>query len=161
MKLFNDAPYLFLRMSNFNDNDFINEHSKIIKDNGYVWVLKMGRKINKEYLKEIIKNQTGLIIKKPSRSDNRLFYCKLESIDYDNSNLFPDYYYDFLSYNGYKLSDLNNNSSWFKISEISLIPNDIIDNFVVSKNENDLKSAALNSRTPYIFCKYIEKGSDK
>lgn len=160
MKIKNNQKFLFLRMSNFQNFDFFEEHNKIIEEKGYVWILKMGRKIDKNYLKELIKNDSGIIIKKPSRLDDRLFYCKLESIDYDNSSIFPDYYYDYLTYNGYKVSDLtNNNSCWFKISEISLIPESIADSLVVSKNNNSLKNAAINSRTPYIFCNYL-KGSE-
>ena len=160
MNIKNNQKFLFLRTSNFNNFDFIEEHNKIIKNNGYVWILKTGRKIDPNYLRELINEDSGIIIKKSSRTDDRLFYCKLESIDYDNSNVFPDYYFDYLTYNGFRINDINrNNSCWFKISNISLIPNDIAEKLVVSKNNNKLKNAATNSRTPYIFCSYL-KGSE-
>lgn len=160
MKLNDNQQFLFLRMSNFENYDFIEEHKKIIEEKGYVWILKTGRKIDRNFLNDLIKENSGLIIKKPSRTDDRLFFCKLESIDYDNSNIFPEYYYDFLTYQGFKITDINrNNSCWFKISEITLISDKEAEKLVVLKNNNSLKNAAVNSRTPYIFCKYNE-GSD-
>ena len=160
MEFKNNQQFLFLRMSNFDKYDFIDEHTKIINEHGYVWILKTGRKIDKKYLKELIKSESGIIIKKPSRTDDKLYYCKLENIDYDNSEMFPEYYYDFLTYNGFKISDINHdNSCWFKISSITPIPSDITKDLVVTKNNNSLLNAAINSRAPYIFCKYL-KGSE-
>ena len=153
MNLKEDTPLLFLRLGSFMGFDTIDEHRKVINDKGFVWMLKIGRKINESYLEDIIKNNAGIILKKSSKNDKKLYYAKLDSINYDNSNVFPEYYYDFLSEYGYKISDLNkSNCNWFKVTDIYELNSSESNKIIVSKNGKSLEESAANSRTPYIFC---------
>lgn len=156
MILKRNTPVLFLRLSNFKNNDFVLEHKKIILNNGMTWMLKLGRKIDKKYLEEIIKCNSGLIIKESGKENFNFYFCKLESIKYDNSSIFPEYYYDYLEDQYYDLDYAIKEGNWFKITEIIKIDEYDVDKFIISSTKTPLKRLAINSRAPYSFCETID-----
>ena len=68
MTIESNTPMLLFRFSNFGKYKFIDEHINIIRENGYVWMLKMGRKSNIDKLK-LIKKAGGWIILREPKAD--------------------------------------------------------------------------------------------
>lgn len=146
------TPILFLRLSNYKGNNFVIEHKKIIKENKFTWMLKLGRKIDKSYLKKVIECNSGIIIKESGKTNYNFYFCKLESVNYDDSLVFPEYYYDYLNNQFFDIDYAQKEGNWFKITSISKIEEKDIDKIVISSKKTALKNLAINSRAAYAFC---------
>src|SRR5574344_701060 len=84
---------LLLKTKKYQKYDFFEEHEKFINDNKYVWLMKTGRKIKDDYLKEIMKTNGGLILKTPGRENYELYFCELVDVDANNvDGVYPKYY---------------------------------------------------------------------
>ena len=60
-----DTEMLLFRFSNYKRYLFIEEHISILHDNGYVWMLKLGRRSNINKIKSISDNGGWLILREP------------------------------------------------------------------------------------------------
>lgn len=155
-----ETPHLFLRLNNYNGYDFIKEHKNCIDKNGYVWLLKVGKTINRDFIKSIIEKNGGIILKSSAKDGNKFYYCNL--LDYeipknDKEFIFPEYYKEFFDYEGYNLNDLKNTGYWFKISEIKEIDRKIVDSFVICNGKKPMLDVALYTRVVHM---YIENSKE-
>lgn len=116
MKIKKNTNNIFVRLVDYNKNDYLEEHLKIFSKNGYVWLLKMGKNVSPDFLNEVIKNNGGLIIKKTAKNGNDFYFCKFESNKYDESTVYPEYYNEI--FNEYATSNKSSLGTWFKITEM-------------------------------------------
>lgn len=150
------TPNLFLRLTNFKEYDYINEHKKCLENNGFVWILKVGKFIDKEFLESIIKNGGGIILKTPKRTDNKYYFCKLESYrPYNEKIVFPDYYKEYLESEGLDLNTTLRNENWLKISSMIELSDSQAEKFVTIKSQNKVVNC-VRSRAVFM---YIENSS--
>lgn len=150
-----ETPHLFLRIGDYEHYDYIDEHMKVYKQYGYVWLLKIGKTINKEYLKSIIEKKGGILLKKPAKKGNQFYYADLISIDIncDKDIKYPSYYDEYLYYEGFNLDDVKKNGYWFKITNIRKIDNDIVSKFIINSNNKSMIDYALNTRVVHMYIK--------
>lgn len=157
MKIDKKKPHLFIRINNYDNYDYILEHKKVIERNGFTWILKIGKTINKDFIESLVKEKTGIIIKSSKKLGNKFYYCKVEDVDPHNKKLiYPDYYEDYFWYEGYNLEDLVDNGYWFKITTMTEIPKNIVDKFVIIKSQKPLYDCATETRVVHM---YIENNS--
>ena len=158
MKIKKDTPHLFIRLNNYEHFNFIDEHKKCLEDKGYVWILKIGKTINRNYINDIIESGGGLIIKSTKKDGNQFYLCRVLSAnpEDDKELYYPEYYNELFYYEGYNLNDLKRNAYWFKIDSMIPIDYNIVDKFVVGKFNKRLTSLALETRVVHMYTKNKE-----
>lgn len=140
MKIKKDVPCIFIRLVDYNKNNFIEEHIKAFKKKGYVWLLKMGKPTKDSFMKEVLKSGGGLITKATARNGNQFYYCEVESCTPDDSLYYPDYYKEIFENGFYTESDITKIGSWFKIKSINPLSDKQVDNFkTISTNRSLLE----------------------
>lgn len=152
-KIKKDTPHIFLRIGDYLDYDYIDEHKKIDKEYGSVWMLKIGKTINKKYLDSIIETNGGVILKKSIKKGNQFYYADLISVDILNEKdiHYPKYYDEYLYYEGYRLEDILQSGYWFKLKNIREIDDDIVNKFIVNSNKKPMYSFATNTRVVHMY----------
>ena len=154
-----ETPHLFIRLNNYENFNYIEEHKKCLEEKGYVWMLKIGKTINKNYINEVIKSGGGLIIKSSKKEGNQFYFCSILSIEpNDDKKLFyPKYYDELFYYEGYKLETLKEEAYWFKINSMIPIEHSIVDKFVVGKENKRLTDLAIETRVVHMYTKNKEE----
>ena len=151
-KVLKDTPHIFIRLNDFEGNNYIEEHIKVEKKYGYTWLLKVGKTINKNYLNEIIEKKGGIILKSSVKRGNQFYYCDLMSIDPTNEELvYPDYYNEYFVYGGYENSNIKEIGYWFKIKNIREISDDLVSNFVINKGGKQMMDCAKFTRVVHMY----------
>lgn len=140
-----ETPCLFLRIPSFYRNlDVIEEHLKVYKEKKEVWIMKMGKKPNEDFIKEIINKNGGIIFKKASKFGNNFYFGKLTSIRPNENNIvYPDYYNEIFNNMNRSLNVSFDDSVWFKVTDICELTKEEVDNFV-TKKETSLYDAATH-----------------
>lgn len=153
------TPHLFLRLNNFEEYNFIDEHKKLIESKGYVWLLKIGKTINQEFVKKIIEEGGGIILKSSAKNGNKFYYCDLLSNDINSENkiVYPEYYNEFFEYEAYNLEDLKKTGYWFKITNMRDITEDEVYKFRICKSHKPMLDSALYTRVVHM---YVENDRD-
>ena len=159
MKIKKETPHLFIRLNNYENYDFIEEHRKSLEKNGHVWILKIGKTMNRDYIDKVIKENGGLIIKSTKSKGNQFYYCKVISADPNSETelKYPSYYDEYLYYEGYDIEQLKKNAYWFKIVSMIPIEYSTVDKFVVGKFNKKLTGLALETRVVHMYTKNREE----
>lgn len=149
-----ETPHLFLRLNNFENYNFIEEHKKVMDKYGYVWLLKIGKTINQEFVKKVIAEKGGIILKSSVKDGNKFYYCDLlsnEVPENDKELIYPNYYNEFFEYEAYNLEDLKKSGYWFKIANMREITEDDVYNFRICKGHKPMLDCALYSRVVHMY----------
>jgi len=137
-----DSPCLFLRLVDFKKNNFIQEHIKTLNSKKCVWLLKMGRPIKKEFIKNIIEQNGVLILKETARNGNKFYCCKISSNDpFSEKLIYPDYYNDLFEENSF--TNIENLGNWFKITQIKELSDKDVKAFVTNTTGKDLYECGM------------------
>ncbi len=151
MKINKEKPCLFIRLTNYEDYSFIKEHEKVIKEKGHVWILKIGQKVNPQYLSKVLEEHGLLIMKTPAKEGHKFYACELKDIDPNNIDIYPEYYNDFLYYNGYDIETFKEVGYWFKIDEMKEIPDSTVEKFEVSSTKSNLLKVGKETRVVQMY----------
>lgn len=157
MKINKDRPCLFIRLTNYEDYSFIKEHEKVIKEKGHVWILKIGQKVNPTYLKKVIEEHGLLIMKTPAKEGHKFYACELKDIEPKNIDVYPDYYKEFLYFNGFDLDTFKEVGYWFMVEKMKHISDDIVEKFLVSSTKSNLLKVGKETRVVQM---YVEPKED-
>ena len=127
---------LLLRYNNYKKTDFIEEHNKVTAENGYVWLLKTGRKLVEKNLQKVMDESSVLLLKAPKSSGGRLFYARIIEYRYgkqEQEKKSPEYYKELVDDD--KLWQIDSlEGTWFKISKIEALDETIMDKLVLISN---------------------------
>ena len=138
-----DTPCLFIRLGDYNKNDFLEEHLKTLKEKGEVWLLKMGKPVKENFIKYVAEQKGGLILKSTSKHGNKFYYCIFEPDDFMDKKIFPDYYNDIFNDNYYFKSNLSELETWFKIKKIIYLNNEQVEKFKTISTDRSLYECGL------------------
>ena len=156
MNIKKNTPCLFLRIPAYTRSlDVVGKHVEKFNKENDLWILKMGKKPDEKYLKEIIEKDGGLIIKSQSKFNNKYYFCKLESINPLNSiNMsYPDYYNEIFDNMGLNIEDTFNDSIWFNVSSMVEVSDNLIRNFYTAKEKNLYECASHLFQVSYMYVK--------
>ena len=156
MKLKEKTPCLFLKLANYKKYDYIEEHQKTLNENGSVWILKIGREINKEFIRSIIEKDGGIILKTPARINNKYYYCKLINNKPTKEIVYPKYYDEYLKYEGYNFEDTLKNENWFEIDSMEEMDPEDVEKIVIIKTQNKIVDC-LKSRAVFMYVENCEE----
>lgn len=143
-----NAEMLLFRYSEFKHYDFIKEHKAVLAKNGYVWMLKSGRKSNPDKLSSIIEQGGWLILKQPKNAGGKYYICQFDAVqEYEPADKsYPDYYKEFVS-------ERLTNEQWFRLISINEMPDIEVDKIVLCKNENKVIDIIGTTMTSVMFVK--------
>mgnify|MGYP000911594202 CR=1 FL=1 len=155
MKLKKGTKGLFLKISDYKNYNYAKEHFECYEKNKFVWMLKMGRIINKDTINELIKNDGVLIIKSTVKNGNQFYLCKIEKYDLDENFIYPQYYNELFKNEYYDLEDLKRNNTWIKINYMKPIDMTIVDKFITSSSKRPLREGCMY-RVSHIYIESID-----
>ena len=157
MRIEASKKMLVVRYNTYNNYDFIQEHTKLIDKNGYVWIYKVGKEIPNSSLKEVFNESKKIIFKAPKKDGGSYYLASLQ--EYNNGmpptdGNYPSYYLEMKDIE--LLSGLN--GTWFKITQIVLLSPKDIELLYLCRNNKSLDEIVNSTRTSIL---YVYSAKDK
>lgn len=136
---------LLFRFSNYKSTDFIKEHLQILNKDGFVWMLKLGRRSNIRKIEQIIADGGYMVLKAPKSVGGQYYIAKLYEVTETAPAVgYPQYYSDFIY-------DQYGDEQWFKLGDIHEMPMESVDSLVLEKNRNKVDIVISQTRTSVMF----------
>ncbi len=150
---------LLFRYKNYRHNEFINEHLSVLDDNGYVWLLKVGKRTSVSKLHSIIDSGGWMLLRAPKANKGECYLAKYEEISEENPKdaIYPEYYHEILAANydddtfGYEPS-----YQWFKIVFLERLDEKYKNVFILEKTGKNINEVISTTRTAVMFIKPTE-----
>lgn len=151
MKLKQETPMMLFRYNNYQKKDFIMEHKQVIKENGFVWMLKSGKKSSVDKIKCVMENGGYILLKAPKSDGGTLYIAKCIEFSENNpeASYYPKYYRDILEESHYSYRETF--SQWFKIKSIKKLDTEILKKFVLIKGKKSVDDLLSNCMTAVMF----------
>ena len=133
-----------LRFSNVfaPEDGTINEHNKLINENGYVWYGKLGTPISEKTSNIILKNDNPRILLIESGHSNRYWADIVEiSRERPDDSEYPEYYRD-------KTSSIK---TWFKIAHLYQADKQILGHCTVKSSGRPLSEVSKGSMSSFFL----------
>ena len=148
-----NTEMLLFRFSNYGKNSFINEHRNVLNENGYVWMLKLGKRSSVEKIKAIIKNGGWLVLRSPKADGSISYLAKFSEISEEDpiDPIYPEYYDEILDEDDEDFYNPNAVYQWFKIERIEELSEDDAESLVVSKTGKKVNEVIGTTRTAVMF----------
>lgn len=148
----NDSAVIVLRFNEFDGHDFIQEHKSIIREKGFVWMLKMGRRPSADRLASAINQSQKIVLCSPRKTGYKMYLCN--AVDYyignareDISSNVPEYYNKIKRKNNIRVLG----GTWFKITSISEMSEDLRSCIYLISNNRKLEDVIKETRTAVIY----------
>lgn len=149
----NKEKLVVIRVSSYQQFNFIEEHQKVLNKKGTVWMLKLGKLIPRTSLDEIINGKRTIILRAPKKAGGDLYLCNVLEVSYaepSDSSLCPKYYEEMKnsciwdSFEG----------TWFLLDSIKRIDEKYYPHFKLLKNDKYLMDVLNETRTSvlYVYC---------
>ena len=95
---------LLCRVYDYKYYSFIEEHQKVLQENGECWILKSGKKISPARMKDVLNESGFIVLKTPKSGTDKFYLCKIAQMTYNKpigNKLFPKYYEQYMQENGW------------------------------------------------------------
>lgn len=138
---------LVLRVNDYGNIKFIDEHIKEYKKTGFVWMLKIGRALAEKSIKRVMESGGCLLLKEPKKDGGRYYYCEITDIKQGKAREeynFPDYYSQFNS-------AIPLDGTWLKIKGIVPLAESVLPNFELVKGGKKMTEIVNSTRSPILF----------
>lgn len=150
MKIEASKKMLVIRYNNYNNFNFIKEHTKLIDEKGYVWVYKVGKMIPNSSLESVLDESGKIIFKAPKKDGGNYYLASFQG--YSNGippidRNYPEYYSEML--NMELISNLK--GTWLKISKIVLLQKEEVEMLYLCKNDKSLVEIVNSTRTSILY----------
>lgn len=149
-------------MNMFQKYDFVTEHKKIIDENNYVWMLKLGKKISIKKLDEVLNSDGGIVLKFDEKHGGAFYYCHI--CDYvvgkpTAEMIYPTYYSemidDYKSKN-YYFEDYSLEGTWFKMDSFVELKRSDVEKLHLVLNDKSVLKVLGETRTTVMYIFYKE-----
>ena len=125
----------------------ISAHQQIIDDIGFVWYGKLGNRLSKNAILDIMNNENPrILLINSGKSDRYWAYVTEISFDVPDINCIPEYY----------RNARDKFSTWFKINSFEKASKDVMSKCIVSSSKMKLGEVSKHSLSPYYKIEYIE-----
>lgn len=152
MKIEKDKKMLLFRYNNYKKTNFITAHEEVLKENGYVWMLKMGKKSSVEKINKVL-NEGGYLVLRGPKADGSVSYitrftemCDNEPKDF----AYPEYYDTFLSGEDSFQFD-STSKQWFKLNMIKPLNEKEVDKLILAQNGKKVNELIATTMTAFMF----------
>lgn len=148
-----NTEMLLFRFSNYGKHSFINEHRNVLNGNGYVWMLKLGKRSSVEKIKAIIKNGGWLVLRSPKADGSISYLAKFSEISEEEpfDPIYPEYYDEILDAEDEDFYNPTAVYQWFKLERIEELSEDAAESLVVSKTGKKVNEVIGTTRTAVMF----------
>lgn len=144
---------LLFRFRDFGKYDFIDTHREFIEKNGYVWLLKIGKKTSSERLSEIQREGGWMILRSPKADGGKSYVVKFVSFTEEtpNDGMFPEYYEEVINSEDFWEATCQ----WFKIDRIISLSDEFSKTLVMAKTQKPIDEVIGATRTAVMFVKNV------
>lgn len=158
MTINENTEMLLFRFSNYRKNAFIKEHQEVLEENGYTWMLKIGKRssISKLYA---IKKEGGWIILRSPKADGSVSYiARFTDIKEEEpeDSIYPRYYNEIFENEDEDYYSTKAVYQWFKIDKLVKLADTDVKSLVVSKSGKTVNEVIGTTRTAVMFIKNDE-----
>lgn len=156
MKIKKNTNMLLFRFGNYKKNDFIESHMKVIDKDGYVWLLKLGKRTSIDRLNEILNAGGWIVLRSPKADGSKSYIARFSEFSEEEPSdmIYPSYYNDILgddSDDGYY--EGSRVCQWFRVDMIKPIEETSV--FIMSKTGKAVDEVIETTRTAVMFVKNI------
>ncbi len=141
-----NTPMFLIRFNLLGITDAIERHIYLLNENGYVWLMKRGRKAVDAKLNRVLCNGGFLVLKEPKNSGDRYFLCTIDAYQNskpDENDMWPEYYNKY-SYNAER-------TQWFRIRKMRPLETNEINSIVFDSNNERVTSVINHTSTAFMF----------
>ena len=155
-----NTQMLLFRFRDYKNTDFINEHLEIIHKEGYVWMLKVGKKTSESKLQQILNDGGWLILRSPKSDGSKMYIAHFTAFQCEEPGdmVYPTYYSDIINQDGdseyYSESAVQ---QWFRLEKIIPLSETTYPCFVLSKTAAAIDDVIKTTRTAVMFVSNKEK----
>ena len=156
MGIAKNQKMLLLRYNEYRKYDFIKEHSAILRQNGYVWLLKVGKSLPDKSVDSIMKCGGWIVFRGPKARGGRLYiaHCREYFNGLPDGNMkYPRYYEEMIEdEDTWFVDDLY--GTWFCIDYLEERTLDISSHLFLLSNQKSVIDVlnATRSSVMYVFC---------
>ena len=148
-----DTQMMLFRYSNYKHHKFIEELANIIREEGYVWMLKLGRKSDPKKLEKIIDNGGWLVLRAPKSDGGVSYLAKFtevrDSAPEDSKS--PDYYDEIFSGKDNSMFFDESSQQWFRLEYLTELKDDGAASLTISKTGKKVDEVISTTRTVVMF----------
>lgn len=143
---------MLFRFSNYKRYKFIEEHEKIIKGKGYVWMLKNGKRSSIQKIKDVQDQGGWLILRSPKADGGVGFLAHFTEISENDPKdaVVPTYYSELLNDENLDMN-YGGKHQWFKIDSIKHLNSEISENLILNTSGNRVADVIDTTRTAVMF----------
>ena len=155
MQIKANQKMLLLRYSNYKKYNFIEEHVKTLAEKGTVWMLKIGKNIPENKLKDIYDEGGVLVLRSPKADGSKYYKIEVRSCLNGDPNcemVYPDYYEDMLDDEDMWGMDTMD-GTWFEVSSIKELPDGASSHFWLISNGKKVEDVLSSTRSSMIYIK--------
>ena len=157
MKISKNTEMLLFRYKSYAKNEFIQAHQDVLSANGYVWMLKVGKRTSLSKIEKVLESGGWLILRSPKSEGGKSYIAHFDEVSENQpQEVYPQYYNDILS-DEENLYFENLTYQWFKISSINELPESCANELLMSNSEKKVKDVIDTTRTAVM---YIKNGVD-
>ena len=150
-----NALILVMRVNDYKDHQFFKDHDCVMKDVGYVWMLKVGKRIPELRMQDVLKGGGHVIFRGSKASGGKYYYAHVEEVKYgtpDVSMVFPEYYCSMVSDPSlWTLDSLD--GTWLKLTSLQEMRSELIQNIKLISNGKSVDEAMKSSMTSFVYAK--------
>ncbi len=150
MKIEANKEILVIRFTQYKNVDFIDEHSKIVKEKNSVWILKVGRMIPQKSIERVIGGSKVVVLKAPKKAGGKYYIASIKGYHNGLPKSGFDYpkYYDEMLDSSYEYTL---EGTWICVETIQEIDDSILDHLLMEKNRNRLVDVINSTRTSVLY----------
>lgn len=152
MKIEKNKKMLLFRYNNYKKTDFITAHRDVLNENGYVWMLKIGKKTSVDKIKKVMSDGGYLILRAPKADGSLSYITHFTEISEDEPDDFayPEYYDTFLT--GEDSFQFESSSKqWFKLDMIKQLDEKETDKLILALNGKKVNEVIATTMTAVMF----------
>jgi len=144
---------IVLRINYFEYYDFAEEHNKIAKSDGQVWMLKLGRKISTHRL-DALKDTDGMLVLRSDKKHGGKFFCttlKDYYIGHPQPGMkYPKYYDELIDLYSYS-REVSEEGTWLLVGLIEDMDDSAVDKLVLEKTGEPIKTLLERCSTSCMY----------
>ena len=146
----NDTLMLLFRFSNYKKYNFIEEHKVFLKEKGYVWMMKMGKKTSVDKLSKIKAQGGYIVLKSPIADGNRYYIGQFEDFQDEMPNdkvHMPQYYSEILE----DIMFYDSPAQYFKLTNLQPLGDNDEDALRLEKSGKKVVDVINETRTAVMY----------
>ena len=148
-----NTEMILFRFSNYKKQSFIGAHLAVLEKEGYVWMLKFGRKTDHKKLQAIIQSGGWLVLHAPKADGGRSYLAQFTEVQEDNpvDMVFPGYYKELFESPDDRFCLEESSRQWFRLVSLKPMHNDEVASLAISKTGKRVEDVIKVTRTAVMF----------